>query len=141
MRLLSMSIACLVVLGCQTGTEPAVESQWDATLEGRPGFLTVAGTGFASTTAVSSTASVNITGATPGAVHPWHVHAGTCASGGPIVGDPNAYTPLQVGTGGAASGVATIDVVLQPQQSYFINVHASPADLATIVACGDLQLR
>jgi hypothetical protein len=82
--------------------------------------------------------TVSIVGAQPGSTHPWHVHDGKCTDASPpIVGDPTAYPPLVVGSNGTATATAHISVKLNEARNYIINVHASPTNLATIVACGD----
>jgi hypothetical protein len=142
-----MRTACILVMtfifaGCDSSTDPGEDDvQWSTTLLAEADFPGVTGTGTAATVDGASTASVSIAGATAAAVHPWHVHAGTCADGGPIVGEATAYPPLQIGEDGANTQNATITTTLVPNSSYFINVHLSPEDLATIVACGDLVLQ
>ncbi|MDB4962589.1 MAG: hypothetical protein JWP01_2588 [Myxococcales bacterium] len=76
---------------------------------------------------------------TPGAVRPWHVHFGTCASGGDIVGPPESYRPLTIGADGTAAVSAQVVSAFDLAADYHINVHVSPADL-TVIACGDLFL-
>jgi Cu/Zn superoxide dismutase len=139
MRCFPVLLGVLLVAGCDV-IDNDDDPRWQATLESRTGFEGVGGTAFVTTTATASTATVNLTGATAGGIHPWHIHTGTCASGGPILGDATAYAALQPASNGQDARTATIDVVLQTTQSYFINVHASPQDLGTIVACGDLVL-
>lgn len=118
-------------------------TDWSAQLSARPGSAVQGSSTLRSVGleggAGTSTASASIGGALPGARHPWHVHAGTCASGGPIVGDPAAYPVLEVGADGRASATASVAVGLDDDAAYFVNVHRSPSDLATIVACGDLR--
>jgi hypothetical protein len=82
--------------------------------------------------------TATLVGATPGAEHPWHIHLGTCDNDEGIFGDPAAYPHLQVGAAGQATAMATLVATLQAGASYFVNVHASAEDLATIVACGEL---
>ena len=94
----------------------------------------------AARSAVATTGvSLSIAGATSGARHPWHIHRGTCGSGGAIVGDAGAYPVLQVGGNGQASASADLDVALSEDGQYYVNVHRSPQDLGTIVACGQLR--
>lgn len=83
--------------------------------------------------------SLSIAGAQSGARHPWHIHRGTCGSGGPIVGDASAYPVLAVGGNGQASASANLNVALNEDGSYYVNVHRSPSDLGTIVSCGALR--
>lgn len=82
--------------------------------------------------------AITISGAQRGARHPWHIHRGTCGSNGPIVGDAGAYPVLQVGADGIARASAELDVPLDEDASYYVNVHRSPTDLGTIVSCGPL---
>jgi hypothetical protein len=139
MRLTCVLLGAALVAGCDLTTERE-EPRWVATLEGTPSFSGVSGTAEVSTSTTSTTARVSIAGAAAGAAHPWHVHLGTCATGGPIIGDPAAYPLLQPGADGRDTRIAVIGVVLTSDQSYFVNVHASQDDLATTVACGDLTL-
>lgn len=82
--------------------------------------------------------AIEIRGAAANAMLPWHVHQGACGSGGAIVGDPASYPPLAAGLDGSASGEAILDPALDPDADYHINVHKSPSEMDTIVACGDL---
>jgi hypothetical protein len=92
-----------------------------------------------SMTAGQQTVELQLSGATPGATYPWHIHSGSCSDGmTPVVGNPSLYTALGTGGDGTASLTATIPVTLDPAQRYHVNVHASPTDMGTIVACGDL---
>ncbi|CAN5860831.1 hypothetical protein BH11GEM1_BH11GEM1_21470 [soil metagenome] len=81
---------------------------------------------------------VSISNATPGGQHPWHVHSGRCGSNGPIVGNPGAYKPLAVNGDGNASENASLSVTLPYMNDYYVNVHAAPNNMGTIVACGNL---
>jgi len=92
-----------------------------------------------SMTAGQQTVELQVSGATPGATYPWHIHSGSCSDGmTPVVGNPALYTALGTSGDGTASLTATIPVTLDPNQRYHVNVHASPTDMGTIVACGDL---
>lgn len=85
-----------------------------------------------------TTATIALTGAASGGYHPWHIHEGKCGSGGPIIGDPSAYRPLTVGSDGKAAGSAVLMLQLKEATEYYVNVHQSPSDMGTIVACGQL---
>ena len=86
----------------------------------------------------ASTVTVAISNATPGGVHPWHIHVGHCGENGPIVGSAAAYSPLTVNDKGQASATAHLDMSLPVSGTYYVNVHASAANLGTIIACGNL---
>lgn len=85
----------------------------------------------------TATSTVEIRDATAGALHPWHVHTGTCASGGPILGEANDYPVLEVEADGGDEATASISTGMSDGQRYHVNVHRSPADL-TVISCGDL---
>lgn len=82
--------------------------------------------------------NVTLSGGSVGGRHPWHVHTGTCGSGGEIVADATAYPILEPNARGNASATATLDIELDPEADYHVNLHASPDDLGTLVGCGDL---
>jgi hypothetical protein len=85
------------------------------------------------------TAQVQITGGSPSALYPWHIHTGTCADGmTPIVGSPQLYTALGTSTDGSASLTADLPITIDATRRYHVNVHASPTDMGTIVASGVL---
>ena len=85
------------------------------------------------------TVELQVSGGTPGATYPWHIHTGSCADGmTPVVGNGSLYTALGTSGDGTASVTVTLPITLDANQRYHVNVHASPADMGTIVACGDL---
>lgn len=85
-----------------------------------------------------TTVQITLTGDTPGAVRAWHIHKGSCGHDGGIVGDAAVFPTLTIGTDGKGTARATLGAPLPAGASYFINVHASPRDHRTIVACGAL---
>jgi hypothetical protein len=87
----------------------------------------------------ASIAKVSIRGDQPGAIRPWHVHHGQCGQDGAVLGSPKDYPPITVGPDGTGSATAALDVASPASGDYLVNVHASAADLGTIVACGDLH--
>ncbi len=112
---------------------------WKGAL-GAVGGSSVSGTASGSTANDMTHVTVNVVGATPGSTLPWHVHDGKCGdSNAAIVGDVSAYPPLVVGSDGKATGTAHLNVKLNEARNYIVNVHASPTNLATIVACGDFN--
>ncbi|MCC6929972.1 MAG: hypothetical protein IT359_13400 [Gemmatimonadaceae bacterium] len=82
--------------------------------------------------------SVMLMGDANGTTRPWHIHTGSCATGGPIFGDAKAYTPLTTSSSGHATASATLAVAVPDTGSYFVNIHESTGNLGKIVACGDL---
>lgn len=84
-------------------------------------------------------AEIEIRSDVPSAVRPWHVHFGTCGSGGAIVGPAEAYRTLTIASDGTAEVSAQVFAAYDLGADYHVNVHISPADL-TVIACGDLLL-
>ena len=145
MRALAL-IGIVTLAACTVSTENGIDvdpitdriGDWEASLaaQGNSGVL---GAVAARSAAATSAASITISGATPGARHPWHIHRGTCGSNGAIVGSAAAYPVLEVGSNGIASASAQLDVHLDEGGLYYVNVHRSPTDLGTIVSCGALR--
>lgn len=142
MRLLAIAAIAALLGGCASSeTVPASAAdtrEWNGTLEAQSGS-DLRGAARANSVRGSTAAVVRIAGAEANAVHPWHIHAGTCGSGGAIVGQASAYQPLRANASGDATARGTINVTLQPGQSYYVNIHASPQNLGTIVACGQIR--
>ena len=113
--------------------------QWTAEIAGQGPMTGLAGTAVARVIAGTTTVTVNLRGGTPGARHPWHIHTGNCGTGGPIYGEPTAYPTLVVGADGTGTASAQIQLQLNEAQRYHVNFHESPSNLATIVACGQLD--
>jgi hypothetical protein len=86
----------------------------------------------------TSVVTVNISNATSGGQHPWHVHRGRCGDNGPVVGDASAYKPLAVDEKGNASATARLNLPLPQDGNYYVNVHALATNMSTIISCGNL---
>lgn len=113
---------------------------WKATIAGRSMWTGASGTATARVEGDNTLATLVLTGLPRGGPYPWHVHEGTCDTGGPIVGDPTVYPPLMVGVDGRTEANARLlNLKLNEAKKYHINVHRSPTDLATIIACGELD--
>ena len=67
-------------------------------------------------------------------VHPAHFHAGDCGSGGDIV------VPLENVNGRSGLSVTTTDAPYDDvvNGNYYLNIHLSPDNIGTIVACGEV---
>jgi hypothetical protein len=120
-----------------------VTGRWNATLAtpaGLAGAIQVRGLGWMAGTkdSTETTAHVEITNSAPGGQHPWHVHLGQCGNDRGILGEANAYPVLKVGGNGKADADAKLNIPTPRGGQYFINVHASAANMGTIVACGNL---
>ncbi len=71
-------------------------------------------------------------------MHPWHVHRGQCGQDQGILGPADAYEPLKVSGGGKAEAEAQLPFPTPTAGSYFVNIHASAANMGTVLACGNL---
>jgi hypothetical protein len=113
--------------------------RWTAALAPQAGG-TVAGTATVApgTTSGTTVVVVSIRGGTPGAIYPWHVHSGQCGDNGSIVGSASAYPSLTANADGTGQANATLPIPAPSSGSYYVNVHASPSDMGTIVSCGNL---
>jgi hypothetical protein len=153
MRISRLAIAFLVAAACaktvKVETDPnaakvdvdvqkaGVPETWNANLAS-VGGSTITGTAKGTTAHDSTHVTITISGGTPGATLPWHVHEGKCGDASPpVVGPMTAYPPLVVGSDGTATAMAHFSPKLNEASNYIVNVHASPTNLGTIVACGD----
>jgi hypothetical protein len=123
--------------------EVASSSRWNATLatpSNLTGALQVKGSAWMApgTDQNSTIVHVDISNAAPGGVHPWFVHRGRCGNDQGVVGESSDYSPLRVRNDGTASGQATLSVAEPASGDYFVSVHASPSNLQTLIACGNL---
>jgi hypothetical protein len=139
MKLLSLVSVGAATLALACATAPIYEPrEWNATLEPRAGS-DVRATVRAATAPGQTAVAINLTGGAAGGTHPWHIHRGTCATGGGIVGNPDRYPPLTPTSAGGASATAHIRVQLIPGEDYHVNVHRSPDRLDEVIACGNLR--
>lgn len=137
--------ALLVTAACASGGSKSDDGDsisdrvgdWDASLSavGNSGITASVG---AQSVGVGTGVRITLRGAQPDSHHPWHVHRGQCGDNGPIVGNATDYPALHVGSDGTATANATIGTALVEETPYYVNVHRSPTDLGTIVACGRL---
>lgn len=140
-RQIVIAAAFVLLAGCATMPPMApMTTNWSGSATASPGFAGAGANAAAQSTSGGTSVSVAFREATgmTGTVRPWHVHFGTCGNDQGIVGEATAYTPLRPGADGTASASATVTVPLDPARSYFVNIHKSPSELQTIVACGAL---
>lgn len=117
--------------------------QWNADLDDVDSDTSITGNAVVQQVegALSFSATVVIRDDDAGVLRPWHVHFGTCASGGDIVGLDADYARLTVANDGAAISTARVGVPLDPLEPYHVNIHFSDAEFNRIIACGDLILQ
>ncbi|HEV2735879.1 MAG TPA: hypothetical protein VGV85_13620 [Longimicrobiaceae bacterium] len=112
---------------------------WNARIAGTGSAAALTGTATATAREGHIVATMNLSGAQAGGVHPWAIHEGTCAAGGAMVGAAGTYPVLQVGSNGQATATAHVMAQLNEARDYHVRVHASQTDMATVVACGALE--
>jgi hypothetical protein len=119
-----------------------VGERWNATLAtpaGLAGAVQIHGTGYiARDPSGSSKAVIHVSNATAGGVHPWSVRVGLCGADNPVFGDLSAYPNLKIDKDGAAQGGALLSVPFPTSGSYSLEVRASPTNMGTVIACGNL---
>ena len=86
-------------------------------------------------------ATLTLRGGLAAGSYPWHVHVGRCGSDGPILGNPDDYSPLvPSATEGQDNATARFEATLEPGAEYYVNVHESVEEIGNIVACGNLEI-
>jgi hypothetical protein len=153
MRKMLLMLCALALTACvRTARDPAtgnvdvdVESptktgeDWSARLSGMGTYSMVSGTATAKVAEGRTDATVTLTGGTPGQVHPWAIHEGKCSAMGMMVGTMSAYPDITVGANGNGQANVQLNARLDEAKDYSVAVHASHANMATIIACGDLD--
>jgi hypothetical protein len=136
------ALACADVVNHDTSLRSSQTAQ--ATFQAtKNGNEDVSGNATLSLSNRTLTVKMTVTGLAPNSSHMVHIHAGTCASQGPVI------YPLQV-LKADASGKATTttnipNVMTIPANGWYINVHDS-TDISTQtgfnpISCGDVTLK
>jgi len=88
-------------------------------------------------------ATINLDGTPNGGMHPAHIHFNDAATTGPIA---VSFVPVDGTTGRSVTSIRTLDdgtaLNFQALEIFdgYVNVHMSAADLATIVAQGNIGI-
>ena len=153
MRALAFVLVAAVAVGCvRTRTDPVtgrtdidVESpgqrgeDWSGQLTGRGMYTAVSGSVRASSIDGRTSVTAQLQGDAPNSSRAWALHEGRCDSPGPMLGGTYDYPTLQVAADGRAAATATLQHMLNEAKSYYVAVHASSSDMATVVACGEID--
>ena len=113
----------------------AREPRWRAILEPVGGGTVRGGAMVEAKDAQSTRFTITIRNAPANTTLPWHMHAGTCAAPGNVVG--SGYPELRAGPGGTAEAAVTLAIAPPSAGPHVIQVH-SPTGAP--VSCGDLKL-
>jgi len=142
-RLTTILAGAALVVGCGGGSNDggiiASTTDWHADISGIGQFASIRGTSdiVLASDGQSFSATTEIMNGVAGNIYPWHVHFGTCAATGAIVG-ATVYPELVVDSDGRAIASVTVAAPLDAATPYSVNLHLSPDNIATIIACGDL---
>jgi hypothetical protein len=143
---LSLGALLVILAACQAGGAPTGTTSGnratDSSGAANPGARTVtlsaqnnSGlTGRATLTDAGGQTMVQLTLAGSDEAHPAHIHNGTCANL-----DPAPLYPLANVQGGMSSTTVPAPLAELTSGSKAINVHRSPSDMQTYVACGDIR--
>ena len=134
------AILFVVMFAACATAPPEPPQDWSAIATANPGFTGAGANAVARSgnDATSVTVAFREMQGMSGTVRPWHVHYGTCGNDQGVVGEMSLYTPLQPGPDGTAKVTANLPMELAPDKTYFVNIHKSPQETTTIVACGNL---
>jgi hypothetical protein len=77
---------------------------------------------------------INMTGLQSQRIYPAHIHAGNCESNGDVI------VPLESVGGDSGLSITLTSAAFDSliTGDYYLNIHQSPEDLATIIACGEI---
>lgn len=123
-------------------SEIPVGSRWNATLA-TPGDLAgavqIQGSAWMAPGSDTQTLiSIAITNVAPGGQHPWDVQMGSCGNDQGVLGQSDVYRPLKIGGDGKAAQQVTLSQRMPTTGQYHVNVYASPTNMGTVIACGNL---
>ena len=112
---------------------------WSARLSGMGSYAMMSGSASAKVAEGRTDATVTLTGGTSGQVHPWAIHEGKCSALGMMVGTMSAYPDITIGANGNGQANVQLNARLDEAKDYAVAVHASHSNMATVIACGDLD--
>ena len=140
-----------MVTACQRSVQinPVAKSpqadRWTAVLvspQSLAGAVQIHGAAWMGPASVSDSAhtlaSVSISNALPGGVHPWGIYHGQCDSAQGVFDEQAAYRALRVGGDGKAEASVTLNIPDPQSGMYFVKVEAAPANRELVVACGNM---
>lgn len=139
-RRLTLAVAALALTSSAAFATSRVAAMWMGQVAGKDGS-TISGSVEMNpgSEANSTVVSLTLKGDTPSTTRPWHIHIGSCSKPGGVLGGGRSYTPVAGDASGAGTSKATLAIALPDTGSYYVNIHDSPANMAKIVACGDLM--
>lgn len=144
-------VLVIVATGCHHSVEinpsPAIpmSSRWTATIASPAdlrGAVEIHGAGWMAPPSLSDSSrtlvEIHIANASPGGVHPWGIHKGSCGNDQGVFGSDRAYSPLKVSGDGTASARIVQTIPTPKTGSYFVEVLGAPSNTELVIACGNL---
>jgi hypothetical protein len=147
MRAFAVALIPLFLAACSASIKPNgdvsmrqihAQDEWKAALVGTGAAAGMTGDAHAATDGSRTQVTLKLDHAQAGRSYPWHVHAGTCGTNGAVVGPGGAYPLAVIGGDGKATATANLNFPFSKTGAYYVNVHAAPNQMSTIVACAPL---
>jgi len=133
--------AAAAMAACAPAMDVAVDEtrEWRGTLEAAAeGDIRAAAR--ANSTPAGTAVAVSVAGAPTGGTHAWHIHRGTCANPGEVVGDREGYPALRPDAQGNANARAVLTRrPLVRGQNYIVGIHQGATVDTPVIACVNLQ--
>ncbi|MEJ2186257.1 MAG: hypothetical protein P8Z36_10005 [Gemmatimonadota bacterium] len=138
MRIVGMAMAVLLLAGCTAGGAGNMPVRTlETSIRGQQGS-NLRAAAIVNTVPNGTAVAITVKDAQPGAMLPWHLNDGQCGSG-TVVGTMDAYPMLQVGVDGTGTARATLDVGLDANQTYHVNIRKSAQEANVVIGCGVLH--
>ncbi len=133
LRKLYLLLVVALALGLSTAAFAAEGDMATVELTGKPGYEGITGTATLTDNGDdTTTVKIELEGSPEGGVHPAHFHDGTdCSQNEPVVHD---LGPVENMMSETVVEESFEDLV---EENYYLNVHLSADEVATVVACGD----
>lgn len=139
MRRLSWATVGLAVLSTSAFALTTHYASWSGKIAGNEGAKITGEVSMQPTADGAGTdVSVMLMGDAASVTRPWHVHMGSCAKGGGVLGGGKSYTPITTDGSGHGMSKSTLPIATPDTGSYYVNIHESAGNMGKIVACGDL---
>ena len=135
-----VAAAALMAVSSSVAFAALRHMDYTITIAGKDGAA-VHGSGTAKAEDKTTEVEIKLMGDVAGSVRPWHIHTGSCATGGGIFGGARSYTPITIDAKGDGAAKASVPASLPDTGHFYVNIHESSANMGKIVACGDLKMK
>jgi hypothetical protein len=114
----------LLAAGSTAALAVAGDKEWRADLMSKNGSTVVGSAEIDAKGTDSTRMEVKIKGGTARTEYAWHLHSGSCATDGPIVGDKMAYPKLMTDSSGAGEIDVNLAIATPVSGDHSVHVHA-----------------